>query len=375
MSSRQSCFALMLLLCNICVACEAVDSGAVESASPMQPATCAALSRSHSRSESRAGAAIAFLSRIQAVDLAAHPTTHPKPPSMHAIDLVDLAATSTQLALSMAQLRLPPRCSAAQDVWLTSRYRQDNWLHCLARHRDAIVRPNTSRRIQLWLEIMPVIHEVLLAEPLTRVIAYSAGLWSKRGCENDLSPLAHSSLAAHIEARNRCLHLIVFGQGLAVDQAAVVNRLRQNLEYFTDHLLARLPAMEHPGLYAFEPQALRRRQRQIRPVGCGSESWELSTQLHVKQLRQIWHRDLNTPAANARLNLQLSQHALGLFPRACFDSFGLPHSAASVRRLRTACDAQVGANCEHPLFKYSGESPAETQRLRMHIQPRRHRSD
>ncbi len=294
---------------------------------------------------------------------------------MHAIDLVDLATTCTQLALSMAELRLNPRSRAVQDVWLTSRYRQENWLHCLARHRDAIVRPNTSRRMQLWRDIMPTIQEVLLAEPLTRVIAYSASVWSKHGLDNDLGPLANSALAAHIEARNRCLHLIVFGQGLAVEQAATVNRLRRNLEYFTDHLLSRLPSLDNPGLYVFEPHAVRRRQREIRSLNCRSEELDLLTQLHSKQLRQAWLRDSNTAAANIRLNLQISQHTLGLFPHACFDSLGLPHSIASLSRLRPACDAQVGTNCEHPLFRRTDSSQADTQRLHMRIAHRRHRTD
>lgn len=294
---------------------------------------------------------------------------------MHAIDLVKLASTFVQLALPMAELRLAPRHSSAQDLWLTSRYRQENWLYSLARHRDAIVQPNTSRRIQLWREIMPIIQEVLLAEPLTRLIAYSANLWSSGGLESDLAPLANSSLAAHIEARNRCLHLIVFGQGLAVDNAVKVNRLRRNLECFTDQLLARLPPLDNPGLYAFEPYTMCRQQVAIRSLE-RQNNWEnLLSQVHCEQTWQLLQRDLEGSAANARLNSQLSRHTLGLFPTGCFDSLGVPHSASSLRRRHPTSDSPVDQDCEHPLFKRSTTAQSETKRIQLHSTHRRHRRD
>lgn len=291
---------------------------------------------------------------------------------MHAIDLVKLASTFVQLALPMAELRLAPRRSSAQDLWLTSRYRQENWLYCLARHRDAIMQPNTSRRIQLWREIIPVIQEVLLAEPLTRMIAYSASLWSNGRLDSDLAPLANSSLAAHIEARNRCLHLIVFGQGLAVDNAAKINRLRRNLECFTDQLLARLPPLDNPGLYAFEPHAMRRRQVALRSLARQSNSEKLLSQVDCEQTWQVLQRDLECSAsANSRLNSQISQHTLGLFPAGCFDSLGLPHSPRSLQRRQPTCDSPVRQDCEHPLFKRTSTAQSETQRIQLHSTHRR----
>ncbi len=294
---------------------------------------------------------------------------------MHAIDLVNLAATFVHLAQPMAELRLIPRRSSAQDLWLTSRFRQENWLYCLARHRDAIVQPNTSRRIQLWRDIMPVIQEVLLAEPLARVIAYSASLWSSRGLDSDLAPLANSTLAAHIEARNRCLHLIVFGQGLAADKAAIVNRLRRNLERYTDHLLARLPRLDNPGLYAFESHSMCRQQLEIQSLA-GRSNWpNLLFQMRSDPMWEALQPALETSAANARLNFQLSQHTLGLFPASCFDGLGLPHTTAALRRRRTACDAQVLPDCEHPLFKRTTTTQSQTQRIQLHSHHRRYRSD
>lgn len=292
---------------------------------------------------------------------------------MHAYDLVKLATTFVRMAVPMAELRLVPRRLLGQDLWLTSRYRQENWLYCLARHRDAIVQPNTSRRMQLWRDIMPVIQEVLLAEPLTRVIAYSANLWSSRGIDGDLAPLATSTLAAHIEARNRCLHLIVFGQGLAVEHAVRINRLRRNLESFTDSLLARLPPMEDAGLYAFEPHSMCRQQLEIRSFARQNNWLNLLSNLNYEHMWQGLQRDIEISAANARLNFQLSQHTLGLFPAGCFDSLGLPHSADSLRRLQPACDAQVREDCEHPLFKRTIATPSPNPRIQLHSTHRRHR--
>lgn len=294
---------------------------------------------------------------------------------MHAIELAKLATTFVQLAVPMTELRLAPRRSAVQDLWLTSRYRQENWLQCLARHRDAIVRPNTTRRMQLWREIMPVIQEVLLAEPLTRVIAYSASLWSSSGIDSDLAPMANSTLAAHIEARNRCLHLIVFGQGLTVDHAVKVNRLRRKLEGFTDRLLACLPPLDNPGLYAFEPHLMCRQQLQLRSLERQTGGLDLFAQVNCDHMWPGLLRDVECSSANARLNSQLSQHTLGLFPAGCFDSLGLTYSIAALRRRRHADDLQVSPDCEHPLFRRTNLKQSETQRIQLHSPHRRHRSE
>jgi hypothetical protein len=284
---------------------------------------------------------------------------------MHAIDLAELASTFIRMSVPMTELRLPPRRSAAMEMWLTARYRQENWLHDLAQHRDAIVRPGTSRRARLWAEIMPVIQEILLSEPLSRVVAYIASVWESRGIDSELAPLAASSLASHIEARNRCLHLIVFGSGLAVENAVNVNRLRRNLETYTDQLLSCLPAVANIGMFAFEPQLVLRQQRKSRSAAQQLPWLNVQTLAHTDRLWKLLHHDIDWRAACARLNYQLSQHTLGLLPEGCFDSCGVPHSASSLRLMRPSLEGQVGLHTEHPLFIFAHHPQQTHPRIKL----------
>ncbi|MCA9183227.1 MAG: hypothetical protein KDA51_17310 [Planctomycetales bacterium] len=290
---------------------------------------------------------------------------------MHAIDLAELASTFVRMAAPLTNLQLPPRRSAAQQLWLVARYRQENWLHDLAQHRDAIARPGTSRRTRLWADIIPVIQEVLLSEPLSRAVAYLASLWDSRHIDNELAPLALSTLAAHIEARNRCLHLIVFGQGLAVEDAVKINRLRRNLETYSDQLLACLPAVANPGLFAFEPRLLAQLQAKLRPVDRQPTWLNMQAITLAEHLWQSVNHDLDWRSASARLNYQLSGHTLGLLPAACFDSAGVPHSANSIRLLQPSLEGHVGPHCEHPLFKFPPCSQQENPRLKLLTSSRR----
>lgn len=290
---------------------------------------------------------------------------------MHAIDLAELASTFVRMSAPLTNLRVPPRRPAAQELWLISRYRQENWLHDLAQHRDAIARPGTSRRTRLWADIIPVIQEVLLSEPLSRVIAYLASLWDIRSIDSELAPLALSTLAAHVEARNRCLHLIVFGQGLAVENAVKINRLRRSLETYSDQLLTCLPALANPGLFAFEPRQLARRQASLSTADRQATWLNMHAVAHAEHLWKAVHHDLDWRTANARLNYQLNQHTLGLLPAACFDSVGVPHSANSMRLLQTSLEGHVGPHCDHPLFLRRQESDQEHARLKMLTSSRR----
>ncbi len=290
---------------------------------------------------------------------------------MHAIDLAELASTLVRMSAPLTNLRIPTRRPVVQELWLISRYRQENWLHDLAQHRDAIARPGTSRRTRLWAEIIPVIQEVLLSEPLSRVLAYLASLWENRGIDGELAPLALSTLAAHVEARNRCLHLIVFGQGLAVENAVKINRIRRSLETYSDQLLTCLPALANPGLYAFEPRHLARSQASLGSTDRQPAWLDSLCAARAEQLWQAVLHDLDWRTANARLNYQLSQHTLGLFPAACFDSYGVPYSANSIRLFQLSLEGHVGPDCAHPLFINKRKSDAKHGRIKLLSNSRR----
>ncbi len=243
---------------------------------------------------------------------------------MHALDLTDLATTYVRHSAAQVALRCSPHREVVHSYWVISRFRRDYWSSRLAAHRLDIQKPGTSFRKQKWLEITPVIQEVLLSEPLARCLAYHATLLEEQEIDRDFAPLAHSVLGAHVEARNRCLHLIVFGHGLPVEDAVRLNRLRRNMEIYTDQLLATMHPVQNLDAFCFDSPTVLHSQR-----GAGS-GHTCPTQLHTSSLAEGFKKtvfgDTDHRIANMRLNQKLAHIVLRLMPNTLFDSFGVPKS-------------------------------------------------
>ncbi len=290
---------------------------------------------------------------------------------MHAVELADLASTLVRAAPAQYALRLSPGRQAPEDYWLAARYRHENWMHDLSLHRDAISRPGISRRTRQWQEILPILQEILLSEPLSRVVGYHAEVLDELGIDHDFAPLANSSLAAHVEARNRCLHLIVFGQGLPVESAVSLNRLRRTLECFTDNLLSCLPPVDYCGLYCFDPSQVADRQIEF-TTPIGRSTW--TTLQTLCSADELWHsirHGVDWRSGSPRLNYQLSQHVLRLNSAQSFDSFGVPHSAAFSQFLHNSPESTAMGSQSHPLFAIAPLSAEISQRHRDTANPRR----
>ena len=245
---------------------------------------------------------------------------------MHAITLAELASTFVGLAATILKQRLLPAREAAQALWTIHRSRCDEWNYRLASHRDALNRTGASARSRKWHEVMPVLQEILLTEPLTRTLACFASQLEELQLSDEFSPLLHSNLVSHIEARHRCLNLIVFGQGLSVESSVRLNRLRRHLETYSDQLLAVLPPTTTVESYCFDAGAIFSTRMEIgRTADSIDGKWR---QLHVQSLeQQLWQNvqsDIDWRAANGRLNHRVSQSVLALLPPPLFDGFGIP---------------------------------------------------
>lgn len=245
---------------------------------------------------------------------------------MHAITLAELASTFVGVARTILKQRLLPAQEAAQALWTIHRSRCDEWNYRLASHRDALNRNGASARSKKWHEVLPVLQEILLTEPLTRTLACFASQLEELELSDEFSPLLHSNLVSHIEARHRCLNLIVFGQGLSVEASVRLNRLRRNLETYSDQLLAILPYTSTLESYCFDSRAiLNTRMELSRTSDSHDGKW---LQLHIHSLeRQLWQNlqsDIDWRAANGRLNHRVSQSVLALMPSELFDGFGIP---------------------------------------------------
>lgn len=249
---------------------------------------------------------------------------------MHAAQLIEITSTYVRLTRAHLAHRQSVRPEAAHAYWLTNRFRHEYWSGRLAAHRAAIQRPGVRQRNLRWLEITPVIQEVLLSEPLARCVAYHGKLLEDQGIDDELAPLAQSTLAAQVEARHRCLHLIVFGTGLSPELAVKLNRLRRLLELFNDQLISSMLPLENLDLYCFDGETVQASHRRLQRSGYPSGVGRFHAAMMSRWVYQAGAIDIEAQAANARLNQRLSEVILEMFPGDSFDSFGLPRSQEAI---------------------------------------------
>ncbi len=251
-----------------------------------------------------------------------------EPLDMHAQQLISLANTYAHMAALQRVHRQPSPREASQSYWLTNRFRHEYWSGRLAAHRAAIQGIAIGQRHARWLDIVPVIEEILLSEPLTRVVALHGKIMEREQIDDELAPLAHSVLTAHLEARHRCLHLIVFGSGLSPALAVRLNRLRRNVELFNDQLMASLPTLAGGDLYSFDQPASDRARDELASTHLDSNP--VGRRVHERALfhwsLQNTSLDADPRAANGRLNQRLSETVLEMWPQASFDGLGVARS-------------------------------------------------
>lgn len=243
---------------------------------------------------------------------------------MHALGLIDLAATFVRQAEAQVALRGKPPKDAMHGYWLTCRYRHEGWNGLLSQHRTSLQKAGASTRVRLWDNLLPVLQEILLAEPLARCVAHQATVLEEIGIEPDFAPLAQSALTAHVEARQRCLHMMVFGHGMPTDHAVRLNRIRKRSETFTDQLLASLRPLTQSDKFGFD--AL---------MTCATRN-QLSTSAHSEPCRRLhtaglshWFvrstsLDVDYRRADTHHNARIAKSILGLMPPELFDRFGVP---------------------------------------------------
>ena len=212
---------------------------------------------------------------------------------------------------------------AAHGYWLSSRFRCDAWHHKISAHRSTVERCGTSQRMRLWREIIPTLQEILISEPLSRTIAYLAGQLERRGADADWGPLAHSVLGNHIDARHRCLNLMVFGYGLPVEGAVTLNRLRRLIEFFSDQLLGALPPQGDLDDYAFNPSVVAHTQRAFRCYPLSGSLQQMRLVSLSTAFQALLDGDYQCESANPRLNQNIAEAALAMWPPDAFDSFGV----------------------------------------------------
>lgn len=241
---------------------------------------------------------------------------------MHARELLELGALLAAHGRAVVNYPHALDPSGMQGYWAASKCRLDRW----TRHLRAL-----SHRLQTvgkrplgdeWLAVRPVMEEIISGELLTRVWAALVTAHDRRRGVVESEPIVRSVFLGHLEARRRALDLLVLGQGVGVQEAVRLNRLRRCVERWNDLAFAQL--MEQIGVeqFAFDPrrasdfreQVERGRHHVVAPQG-----WPLL----LAALRLAFHGQLDPSAPNADLNQQLANHLLECLPNTLFDTNGL----------------------------------------------------
>jgi hypothetical protein len=262
---------------------------------------------------------------------------------MHSVDLAQFSAVFVRYSSDMLVLRCSPCRQSQQDYWLESRFRYDFWSGKLAAHRQNLSGGGAASRQRSWSQVLPVLEEILLSEPLTRCVAYHARLLAERGIETDLTAVAQSVLSSHIEARHRCLHLIVFGEGLDATDSNRLNHLRRGLETYNDALLSFLDPIHCDDVYSFDPIRVRRAQQSRSLDSESKQSAAFSLSLLPQIMRCVIQDRLTYWNPPHQANEKLLSSVLRFLPGIMFDSVGFPLSSASAQVRRESPECSLDA--------------------------------
>ncbi len=167
---------------------------------------------------------------------------------MHAIELIILAAKLALQGRTTIRLGGTWPKHLLNDYWCCSKVRLDHWYSDLKAHHEASQNPNWQCRLA-W----PLVEEILASEVLTRVWAAAATARDRRQQREDAEPLVRSILIGHMEARNRALRLVLYAPGVDADDAVQLNRLRNQVERWTDLLIGSLLSDAEVSDFAVDP--------------------------------------------------------------------------------------------------------------------------
>ena len=297
---------------------------------------------------------------------------------MHAIQLLEIGKCFASCCSTLTTLRSPPSEQACQDYWLANRFRHESWIKHIRQHQDRISKVSVQQRIQQWQDIVPLLQEILLTEPLSRTVAFYSKLSEQRGVESELSFAADSAFTAHQEARMRCLNLMVFGFGIPAELVRQLNHIRLACETYNDQVLSLMPDGTELGAasnqrWRFQPakiDRLDRGQHSIQKRTVAGEAYlRLRSQWISNWFLQTCALELDYRSWSSQHNRDIARGLLGMIDSENFDSFGVLQGA-SFARLQQPSSEQSPVQpkeLEEPLLTWQVDTVSDNAADLQHI--------
>lgn len=253
-----------------------------------------------------------------------------------------LIEAGAQVALSTATWldsgRPVPR-RTLHEYWSASKCRLQRWLTTIQQFSVQNLGGN-RRELASWESVRPHMEEILASEILARTWSAAAKAYDECKGEPEAGPVAASALAGHLEARNRVLHVLSFGQQFAVVEAGRLNDLRQKLERWCDMLLAHIALRTDIGELAFDATRCRDFADDLRDARPQDEA--LSRELILASLTQSFRYAMGDDAPNADLNEQIAASALSCIGQHPLDTNLPVTDSAWLARLHRKADETEG---------------------------------
>ncbi|MBW3596773.1 MAG: hypothetical protein KY475_05795 [Planctomycetes bacterium] len=256
---------------------------------------------------------------------------------MHASELVELGALAAAHGPALVALAPSWSPAALERYWAAGKFRLDSWGRALGAYSREVQSAPHARQRQLWRQVRPVLEEILTGEVLGRVWTAVMCLCDQERGNGDAEPVARSVYIGQMEARNRALNILVYGQGFDLHEAVALNQIRRRSERWTDLLLGSLLLDHDVTEFAFDADRAREFAHDLREEG-GLRG--LAWQMTMASLRAAFSQDLSPQPASPELNRQLASAVVELLPEELFDSLGAPHSLWMVRMTNLTDDTQ-----------------------------------
>lgn len=251
------------------------------------------------------------------------------------------SAHSTHLIESTTELPDAP----LHAFWMHSKQRLHGWIDRLDQYPHDIQAAPIDNHPAIWKGVEPVIQEVFVSEILTRVWSgVLAAIDHRRGLTH-AAPIARSVLTDQLQARKRCLDLMVNGSHESLGHVARLDQLRRKAERWTDLLLGHLVIRYDVGEFAFDEQTAR--EFGARQTAWGSEHAAWNLILAGMRLALPVNQVSNPPAADH--GVKIARAVLATFPTTAFSTEGPFKSILHGRIARSGTHPEEspheGANC------------------------------